>query len=200
MDLVTGFCYLRCGFHKYSEILLTQACPQSCLISNYWTLGPNNGLFPCAWNGSIAEKCLSRSSKNDLQYFSLKINSYSQLDCALLPMCKVFHFECQANFRGKKKCLELGFSVYIGSLSIIFKTFNNNHFFFKFKKFIYNASKYLRAILKVSILKIVVVVVTCLSSLKFWRCVFEEILLCIIFVADISYLSVYYSQLVLNYI
>lgn len=68
---------------------------------------------------------------------------------------------------GKKKYLNLGFSVYFGALSIIFKTFNNNNLFLKFKKFIYNASKYLRAILKVSILKIVVVVVTCLSSLKF---------------------------------
>lgn len=63
--------------------------------------------------------------------------------------------------------LKLGFSVFIGALSINFGTLSNHNLFFKFKKFIYSASKDLRAILKVPILKIVVVVVTCLSSLKF---------------------------------
>lgn len=55
--------------------------------------------------------------------------------------------------------------------------FSNNHLFLKFKKFIYNTNTNLRAILMVSIPKIIVVFLTCLSSLKFQICIFEEIIL-----------------------
>ena len=61
---------------------------------------------------------------------------------------------------------KFGFSVLIGALSINFKTCSNNNLFLKFKILVYNASKDLRAIFRVSILKIIVVV-TCLSSSKF---------------------------------
>lgn len=81
------------------------------------------------------------------------MNSYSHLNCALLPMCKVFNFECRVNFKGKK-LLKVRLQCLLGHFRIIFKTFNNNNLILKFKKFIYNASKYLRAMLKVSILKI----------------------------------------------
>lgn len=86
---------------KLSYFKLLQSCSKQSIISLYMKWKPSR-------------KNLSKSCTNDLKYFSWKINSYSQLNCALLPICKVFHFEYRLNFRGKN-FLKLGLVFLLGN-------------------------------------------------------------------------------------